>query len=114
MAFHACFAILGAAGCASTDDGLYRFSDGWREARIERILQGADIEEPSLWSCTRHTSAEERSQRSYAVVVYRGTRHKRRYLVEIERQSSMAVGDAVYANTSKCVGAIAPARKPFP
>lgn len=104
----ACWAALElVAGCASTEEGPYRFSDGWRKARVERIVQGSTLEKPSFWPCTRHTSLEERSQRTYAVVAYRDMHHTRRHLVQLTPEYSVRTGVEVYANISKCEYALA-------
>ena len=93
-------------GCASTDEGPFPFSDGWRKARVERIVQGADIEKPSFWRCTRHTTAAERSKEVYALISYRDMHHRRRRMASITDALAVRPGEEVYANISRCSDSI--------
>ena len=95
------------AACASTPEGPYRFSEGWRRARVERVVQGADIDKPKFWECTRKTSAQERSERVYALLSYRSMHHRRTRVVPLTDSTSVRPGDVVYTNVSRCEESIA-------
>lgn len=101
-------AIMLMAGCATSDEGPYRWSEGWRQARVERIVHGADIENPRFWRCTRHTAAEERSKNMYALLSYREMHHRRRRMVPLSDVLAIRAGSDVYANISKCSDSIVP------
>lgn len=101
-------AVLLVAGCATTDEGPYRWSEGWREARVERVVQGAEIENPRFWRCTRQTALEERSKNIYALVSYRDMHHKRRRMVPLSEGVAIRAGDDVYANISRCADSLVP------
>jgi hypothetical protein len=101
-------AALLVAGCATTDEGPYRWSEGWRQARVERLVQGAGIENPRFWRCTRHTAVEERSKNVYALLSYRDMHHKRHRMVPISDGLAVGPGDNVYANISRCADSLVP------
>ena len=101
-------AVLLVAGCATTGEGAYRWSEGWREARVERVVRGAEIEDPRFWRCTRQPALEERSKNIYALVSYRDMHHKRRRMVPLSEGVAMRAGDDVYANVSRCSDSIVP------
>lgn len=102
-------AVLVVAGCATTDEGPYPRSDGWRQARVERVVQGAEVKNPRFWKCTRRMSPEETSKRVYALVSYRDMHHKRRRMAPLPKGVTVRAGDDVYANISRCSDSLVPA-----
>ena len=99
--------VLLLTACASTPEGPYRFSEGWRKARVERVVQGADINKPRFWECTRKTSVQERSERVYALLSYRSMHHRRTRMVPLTDAASVRPGEVVFTNVSRCEDSIA-------
>lgn len=93
--------------CASTPEGPYRFSEGWRKARVEHVVQGEDINKPRFWECTRKASAQERSERVYALLSYRSGHHRRTRMVPLADATAVRPGDVVYTDVSRCEDSIA-------
>lgn len=100
--------LLSAAlsGCASTEEGPYQFSDGWRHATVEEILPGEDVKRPRFWSCLRDVPESERLARTYVVASYRGPHHRQRHLVAAPVGESLRPGDKVHLHASACENAI--------
>lgn len=98
--------LLALAGCASMDEGSYKFSDGWRHATVAEILRGADVTRPRFWTCLRDVPELERSGRTYVVATYRGPHHRQSHLVSAPIGEVLRPGDKVHLNVSACENAI--------
>lgn len=98
--------LLTAAGCASVDEGPYRFSEGWRDAKVVEVLRGADVKKPRFWRCLRSVPEEERLSRTYVVGKYRGPHHRQEHLVPAAPGQAFRPGDAVHLNVAACENAI--------
>lgn len=93
-------------GCASTEEGPYQFSDGWRHGTVEEILRGEDVKRPRFWTCLRDVPEPERLARTYVVASYRGPHHRQRHLVAAPAGESLRPGDKVHLHASACENAI--------
>lgn len=101
------------AGCSTTaDEGMYKFSEGWRKARVERVLTAEELRKPRAWECTRHTTADQRRGHIYAILSYRQPPNTRRHLVSVTADDDLRAGEKVYLNLSTCENAIVRRIKP--
>lgn len=94
------------AGCASTEEGPFRFSDGWRHAKVVEVLPGADVKRPRFWGCLKGVSEQERLRRTYVVANYRGVNRHQDHLVPLPDGAVLRPGDKVHLNLSTCESAI--------
>lgn len=101
----ACLLALG--GCATSQEGPYPFSQGWREARVERVLDADELEKPWFWSCTRGTSASQREGHRYVILSFRSFGRRQYSLVEHEAGMNLRPRHQVYLQVSACRNAVA-------
>lgn len=94
------------SGCASMDEEPYRFSDGWRHAKVVKVLQGIDVKRPGFWDCLKGVPEQERLQRTYVVANYRGVNRHQDRLVPAPSGETLRPGDRVHLNVGTCEGAI--------
>ena len=101
-----CPVLSAVAGCASMDEGPFKFSEGWRDARVEEVIAGSDIKNPRFWKCLRDIPQEERLRRTYVVGSYRGPHHRQKHLVAAPAGEALRPGDKVHLHASACENAI--------
>lgn len=95
------------AGCATTYEGKYKFSDGWRMATVLRTATGASIENPRFWECTRQFSEAELISRDFVLLRYRrDVNRNQNRMVPIVPGMDLQSGEKVYLNVSTCEQAI--------
>lgn len=99
--------VLSATGCANVYEGKYNFSDGWREAKVVAVVQGAKIERPSFWECTRKLEAAQRAATDFVLLSYRGVNRQQRYMVSAPANLPVTPDERVYLKVGSCEGAIA-------
>ncbi len=107
-----CLAALSLSACATVYEGKYQFAQGWREATIVGMLQGAAIENPRFWECTRKVPEAQRAATDYVLLSYRGVQRPGRRIVPVPANLSLSVGERVYLNLAACEQAIAKRRAP--
>lgn len=95
-----------ATGCATVDEGPYKFSEGWRDARVEEVLSGAHVDRPRFWRCLKDVPEEERANRMYVIASYRGPHHRQKHLVSAPQGEALVPGDKVHLHASACENAI--------
>jgi hypothetical protein len=96
--------VLG--GCATSPEGPYRFSDGWREAKVVKVVAGGDISRPRFWECIRKVPEAQRFARTYVELEYRRmSRHAHR-LVPLPAGLEVQPGEKVHVNVSTCENAL--------
>lgn len=98
--------VLALGGCATSIEGPYPFSEGWREARVERLLAADDLEKPWFWSCTRGSSAAQRRGHRYAILSYRAFGRRQYRLVEHEAGINLRPQQQVYLQAGSCRSAV--------
>jgi len=91
------------AGCA-TDvyEGQYAFRDGWRRGKVVKVVNGANLERPGFWECTRRMTQAERLASDFAVVSYRGVSRQSTYAVPLMAGTRLQPEDKVYINLNTC------------
>lgn len=88
------------AGCASSVyEGLYAWDDGWRKAKLVRTGARDELGGRHSTDC-RFASATNHSR--YAVIEYRAMSRNRRAVVPVASETTVAPGDLVYANVTRC------------
>lgn len=107
-----CLTAFWLTACATVYEGKYQFAQGWREATVVGMLQGAAIENPRFWECTRKVPEAQRAATDYVLLSYRGVRRPERRVVPVPANVSLAVGERVYLNLAVCEQAIAQRRAP--
>lgn len=98
--------VAALAGCASMEDGPYKFSEGWRKARVVEVVSGADVKRPRFWTCLRGVPEQERLTRTYVIASYRGPHHRQQHLVSAPVEETVRPGDKVFLHASACENAI--------
>lgn len=98
--------LSAAVGCASMDEGPFKFSEGWRDATVVEVLPGADVKNPRFWKCLRDMPEEERLRRTFVVGSYRGPHHRQKHLVSAPAAEALRPGDKVHLNAGACENAI--------
>lgn len=98
--------LLLLGGCATVDEGEYRFSQGWRQARVERLVSANELDKPWFWKCTRGTSEAQRQGHEYVVLSYRAFGRRQYRLVERETQQTLSPQQPVYLRASACQNAV--------
>ena len=94
-------------GCASSDEGPYDFSQGWRKASVLEISSGQDVRNPNFWRCLRQSTPSERLAGRYAVVSYHSIRSSTKHLVPVPNGLVLRPGDEVFVNIDRCDNALA-------
>lgn len=105
-------AALSLAACATVYDGKYQYAQGWREATVVSMLQGAAIENPRFWECTREVPEAQRAATNYVLLSFRGVYRPQRRVVPVPADLSLTVGERVYLNLAVCEQAIAKRTEP--
>ncbi|TWO68000.1 hypothetical protein FN976_23925 [Caenimonas sedimenti] len=95
------------SGCATVDEHGHRFSEGWRNATVVRLLKGSEIERPRFWTCTRDVPEAQRLGRDYVVVSYRGVNRQQQHLAAVAPDLSLQPGEKVHVNVTACEQAVA-------
>lgn len=93
-------------GCASMEEGPYRFSDGWRHAKVVEVVPGADVKRPRFWECLRGVSEQDRLRRTYVIANYRGVNRHQDHLVPLPDGEVLRPGEKVHLNVSTCENAV--------
>lgn len=95
------------AGCATSPEGPYRFSDGWRDAKVVKVVSGSEITRLRFWDCLRDVLEAQRLSRTYVELEYRRmSRHAHR-LVPLPEGMELQPGEKVHLNVSTCENALA-------
>lgn len=90
---------LSLTGCATVYEGKLRFSEGWREVRVESVGLASEIARKALKDC-RDPSRYGAEQR-FARVTYRfSTRLRRSAIVPVP--GGVRAGEVAYANPRTC------------
>lgn len=91
------------AGCASTVyEGKYAFHDGWRRGTVVKVVNGAELERPGFWNCTRRMTEDERRGADVAVISYRRMSRSSTYAVALPSGSRLQPEEKVYINLNTC------------
>lgn len=93
-------------GCASMEEGPYRFPDGWRHAKVVEVLSGAEVKRPQFWTCLKGVAEQDRLRRTYVIANYRGVNRHQDRLVPLPDGEVLRPGDKVHLNVSSCDNAI--------
>lgn len=93
-------------GCATSAEGPYRFSEGWREAKVVKVVSGGDISRPEYWECIRKVPAAERLARTYVELEYRRMSRHAHHLVPLPAGLELQPGEKVHLNVSMCENAL--------
>lgn len=95
-------AALLLGGCATSPESPYRFSDGWREAKVVKVISGRDISRPGFWECLRDVPEAERLARTFVELEYRRMRRHAHRLVPLPAGLELQPGEKVHLNVSTC------------
>jgi hypothetical protein len=94
---------LALTGCASDNfEGKYDFHQGWRRGTVVKVVNGAQLERPNFWMCTRGLSESQRSSTDYAIVSYRGVDRQQTFAAALAPGATAKPEDKVYINLSDC------------
>lgn len=90
---------LSLSACATVYEGRFRFSEGWREVKVESVGPASELARKALKDC-RDPSRYGAEQR-FARVTYRfSTRVRRSAIVPVP--GGVRAGDVAYANARTC------------
>ena len=99
-------ALVLMAGCATVYEGGYRRSEGWRRGGVVETVEGAALERPTYWTCTRALSREQREARRFILVWYVEGRYKTYYVASAPSAHRFLPGQTVFVNVLRCEDAL--------
>lgn len=88
-------------GCATSDEGPFAWSEGWRKGEVVEVVKPADMERPRFYKCAREADAQE-FKSDFVVVKYLERGRAKRTAVPAPPGQRMQQGDYVYVNLGDC------------
>ena len=96
-------AVLGAflGGCATTDEGPFAWSQGWRKGEVLDVVKPASMARPRFFRCIREADPAQ-LQSDFLVVKYLQMGRARQTAVPAPADGHLRQGDLVYVNLEDC------------
>lgn len=99
------------AGCATTDDGPFTWSKGWRRGEVLEVARPADMKHARFYKCIREAPPQE-LETAFLVAKYLQRGRAQRTAVRVPAGEVFRPGDLVYVNVGDC--SVAPVRRMSP